>query len=118
MDELYQLGGTSGGARPKILTTVDGEEWIIKFPAHVDGNEAGIMEYEYSLCAKKCGIQMTETKLFDSEICGGYFGIKRFDRGAPRVQVMAAGGAAHGFGGNHAGAYIWDWWGRFCPTAY
>lgn len=36
LDELYRLGGTSGGARPKIMTEIDGENWIIKFPAHVD----------------------------------------------------------------------------------
>lgn len=41
LDELYLLGGTSGGARPKIMTTIDNEEWIIKFPAHVDGKDAG-----------------------------------------------------------------------------
>ena len=39
LDELYHLGGTSGGARPKIMTTIHGEEWIIKFPAHVDGKD-------------------------------------------------------------------------------
>ena len=80
LDELYRLGGTSGGARPKIMTTVDGEEWIIKFPAHVDGENAGKMEYDYSCCAKKCGITMSETRLFPSEKCEGYFGVKRFDR--------------------------------------
>ena len=90
LDELYRLGGTSGGARPKILTTVDGEDWMIKFPAHVDGSNAGIMEYEYSLCAKKCGIQMTKTKLFESEICGGYFGTKRFDRRESAVHMCTA----------------------------
>lgn len=90
LDELYRLGGTSGGARPKILTTVNDEEWIIKFPAHVDGNKAGIMEYEYSLCAKKCGIQMTETRLFDSASCSGYFGTKRFDRGETAVHMCTA----------------------------
>ena len=80
LDELYRLGGTSGGARPKIMTAINGESWIIKFPAHVDGKNAGKMEYEYSCCAKKCGIKMTETKLFSSEKCAGYFGTKRFDR--------------------------------------
>lgn len=80
LDELYHLGGTSGGARPKIMVSVDGEEWIIKFPAHVDGADAGKMEYDYSLCAKKCGIMMTETRLFPSGECKGYFGTKRFDR--------------------------------------
>ena len=46
LDELYLLGGTSGGARPKIMTTIDNEEWIIKFPAHVDGKDAGKMLYD------------------------------------------------------------------------
>lgn len=80
LDELYRLGGTSGGARPKIMTTIDGEEWIIKFPAHVDGRNAGKMEYDYSYCAKQCGITMSETRLFPSDKCEGYFGTKRFDR--------------------------------------
>lgn len=40
----------------------------------------GKLEYEYSLCAKECGIEMTETRLFSSEMCAGYFGTKRFDR--------------------------------------
>lgn len=80
LDELYRLGGTSGGARPKIMTTIDGEEWIIKFPAHVDGRNAGKMEYNYSCCAKQCGITMSETRLFPSDKCEGYFGTKRFDR--------------------------------------
>ena len=80
LDELYLLGGTSGGARPKIMTTIDNEEWIIKFPAHVDGKDAGKMEYDYSCCAKACGIMMSETRLFPSEKCKGYFGTKRYDR--------------------------------------
>ena len=80
LDELYRLGGTSGGARPKIMTTIDDEEWIIKFPAHVDGENAGRMEYDYSCCARQCGISMSETRLFPSDQCDGYFGTKRFDR--------------------------------------
>ena len=95
LDELYRLGGTSGGARPKIMTTVNGEEWIIKFPAHVDGENAGKMEYDYSCCAKKCGIIMSETRLFPSENCEGYFGIKRFDRisdknGTKKIHMLTA----------------------------
>lgn len=80
LDELYQLGGTSGGARPKIMTQIDGEDWIIKFPAYVDQNDSGEMEYAYSLCAKECGIVMSQTRLFPSDLCSGYFGTKRFDR--------------------------------------
>lgn len=80
LDKLFMLGGSSGGARPKILTEIDGEEWIIKFPSSYDIKDIGEIEYLYSLCAKKCGIEMLETKLFPSKISKGYFGIKRFDR--------------------------------------
>ena len=95
LDELYRLGGTSGGARPKIMTTINDEDWIIKFSAHVDGENAGKMEYDYSCCARKGGITMSETKLFPSEVCEGYFGIKRFDRisdisGTKRVHMLTA----------------------------
>ncbi len=80
LDELFFLGGSSGGARPKILTSINNEDWIIKFPSSTDPKNIGEKEYQYSLCAKDCGINMTETKLFPSKICSGYFGIKRFDR--------------------------------------
>lgn len=91
LDQLYILGGTSGGARPKIMTAIDGKDWIIKFPAHVDPANAGMMEYEYSLCAKMCGISMTDTRLFASKKCKGYFGIERFDRkGSERIHMLTA----------------------------
>ena len=80
LDELFRLGGSSGGARPKILTQIDGEEWIIKIASSADREDIGRQEYEYSLCACKCGISMAETRLFPSKICDGYFGTKRFDR--------------------------------------
>lgn len=80
LDRLFLLGGSSGGARPKILTEIENEGWIIKFPSSYDSKDIGKVEYLYSLCAKKCGILMTETKLFPSKISSGYFGIKRFDR--------------------------------------
>lgn len=80
LDELFKLGGSSGGARPKILTKINGEDWIIKFPSSQDSKNIGEQEYKYSLVAKDCGIKMSETKLFPSKICSGYFGIKRFDR--------------------------------------
>lgn len=31
LDELYRLGGTSGGARPKIMTEIDGETGLLNF---------------------------------------------------------------------------------------
>lgn len=80
LDELFAHGGSSGGARPKVYTKYQGEEWLVKFPLSTDRKNAGAQEFEYSKMARKCGIEMSETKLFPSKICEGYFGTKRFDR--------------------------------------
>jgi serine/threonine-protein kinase HipA len=77
---MLKNSGSSSGARPKIIADIDGELWIIKLISSMDDNDAGIMEYAYSLAAKKAGINMPETKLFQSEKYPGFFGIKRFDR--------------------------------------
>lgn len=93
LDELFILGGSSGGARPKILTSIDNEDWIIKFPSSSDPKNIGEKEYQYSLCAKDCGINMTETRLFPSKICSGYFGIKRFDRkNGKKIHMISVSG--------------------------
>jgi len=93
LDELFKLGGSSGGARPKILTKINSEDWIIKFPSSQDSKYIGEQEYKYSLVAKDCGIKMSETKLFDSKICSGYFGIKRFDRvNGRKVHMVSVSG--------------------------
>lgn len=98
LDQLFALGGSSGGARPKILTTVDGEEWIIKFPSSVDAPDIGEREYLISNLARTCGLSMPETRLFPSRRCAGYFGVRRFDRmpfengGISKVHMASAGG--------------------------
>lgn len=93
LDELFTLGGSSGGARPKILTKINGEDWIIKFPSSVDEKNIGEQEYNYSICAKNCRIDMPETRLFESKICSGYFGVKRFDRkDGKKTHMISASG--------------------------
>ena len=98
LDQLFALGGSSGGARPKILTTIDNEEWIIKFPSSVDQPTIGEDEYRISNIARECGIDMPETRLFPSRHCAGYFGIRRFDRTrsanghVTKVHMISAGG--------------------------
>lgn len=90
LDALFLLGGSSGGARPKIFTAVEKEEWIIKFPSSHDSPDIGLEEYRYSKCAVHCGIEMSETKLFPSKKCRGYFGTKRFDlRGEERIHMLS-----------------------------
>lgn len=92
-DNLVALGGSSGGARPKALVSYGGESWIVKFPTHRDGPDAGRLEYEYAACARSCGIRMPETRLFPSSETPGYFGVKRFDReGGTRIHMVSAAG--------------------------
>ena len=80
LDLLYNLGGSSGGTRPKILISDKDTDWIVKFPAKKDPAISGKREYDYSLCVKKCGIPMTKTELVPSDVCEGYFKTERFDR--------------------------------------
>lgn len=71
------MGGSSGGARPKALVSIDRESWIVKFPSSYDRKSVGEEEYRYVQCAKKCGISVPEVRLFPSEYGKGYFGSKR-----------------------------------------
>ena len=98
LDELCHLGGSSGGARPKIHIHDQDDEWIIKFPSkQYDSPDAGLMEYRYHLCAARCGIDIPDIRLFPSDQCAGYFGSKRFDRFTKdgksiRVHMLSAAG--------------------------
>lgn len=80
LDALFQMGGSSGGARPKVLVNIEDEPWIVKFPSSDDKKSIGAEEYRYMLCAKECGIVVPEVRLFPSKTSEGYFGAKRFDR--------------------------------------
>ena len=90
-DEVFHMGGSSGGARPKVMT----DEWIIKFPASRDMKDTGLMEKEYMDHAAACGIIVPETNLLPSHQCSGYFAVRRFDReqtpqGVIRHHVLTA----------------------------
>ena len=76
IEEFLHRGGSPGGARPKIFTRYEGKEWLVKFRAKRDPKRIGRDEYNYSLLAKGCGIEMPETRLFEDK----YFGVERFDR--------------------------------------
>ncbi len=76
IESLYRQGGSPGGARPKIFTKYDAKEWLVKFGAITDPPNIGQIEYEFSILAKKCGLEMPETRLFENK----YFGVERFDR--------------------------------------
>ena len=74
------MGGSSGGARPKVIRRLDDGEWLVKFPSSGDSRNIGRMEYEFNLCARACDIEIPEVRLFSSKNCAGYFGSRRFDR--------------------------------------
>ncbi len=76
IEEFQYRGGSPGGARPKIFARYENKEWLVKFRAKTDSKRIGAEEYNYSLLAKKCGIEMPETRLFEDK----YFGVERFDR--------------------------------------
>ena len=95
LPELMRAGGSPGGARPKVLVGLRGEElisgetdlpegfdhWIIKFAAKADSRDAGPMEFAYSEMARAAGIDMPETRLFQTVQKTAHFGVRRFDRG-------------------------------------
>ena len=89
LDELIKTAGSSAGVRPKVMVHIDGHDWLVKFRAIHDPADIGQTEYAYSLLAKKCGVDMPETRLFN----GKYFGVRRFDRiGDKRLHVHSAAG--------------------------
>lgn len=96
IDELYEMGGSSGGARPKILVgynpktdhLIHGvdtlqesyEHWLIKFPSSNDRQDIAQIEYAYHKMAVAAGISMADCRLFSSASDHKFFGTKRFDR--------------------------------------
>lgn len=89
LETLVKKGGSSGGARPKVLVKIDDSDWIIKFRSSFDPKNIGEQEYLYSLAAKEAKIEMSETQLFE----GNFFGTKRFDReNGKKIHLLSASG--------------------------
>ncbi len=112
IEELFILGGSSGGARPKIsigynpqtdhlvhgtdILPQDYEDWIIKFPSSSDNQELANIEFTYHKLALLAGIEMSECKLFQGKSGQVYFGAKRFDREVnKRLHMHTASGLMH-----------------------
>ena len=112
VEELVQLGGSSGGARPKIVvgynpkadqlmggvnTLPEGyEPWLIKFPAMVDPADIARTELAYHNMALAAGLEMEDCRLFTGKSGQTYFGTKRFDRrGNDRLHLHSAAGLMH-----------------------
>jgi serine/threonine-protein kinase HipA len=89
LEELVAVGGSSGGARPKVLLNIGGIEWLIKFRASIDPKNIGKIEFNYMSAAKNAGLIVPETRLFN----GKYFGVQRFDRRkGEKIFMLSASG--------------------------
>lgn len=112
IEKLLILGGSSGGARPKIFAAynpvtddlIHGADnlpngyapWMIKFPSSADNREIALIEFAYHQMALKAGIEMSECRLFKGKSGQAYFGTKRFDRiGTQRLHTHTACGLMH-----------------------
>lgn len=112
LDALYNMGGSSGGARPKVFVAYhpatnqisqsieqlpDGfQPWLIKFPSSSDPVDIANIEYAYFKMALASGIEMSECRLFSSRSGHVFFGTKRFDRNQnSRIHMHSASGLLH-----------------------
>lgn len=111
LDELLVLGGSSGGATPKVLVQISDDKkevlhskeqlkngfnhWIVKFASSHDHQDIGAVEYAYSLMAKAAGIAIPETTLIHTKK-GSYFAAKRFDREKDqKIHMHSLAGISH-----------------------
>lgn len=96
IDDLLVLGGSSAGARPKVLLRIDHQDWLVKFRSNFDPKDISAIEYAYHLMAKDAGLNVPEAKLFPSRKGSGFFGVKRFDRkNEQRIHMHTIAGLLH-----------------------
>lgn len=87
--KLIAPGVTMGGARPKALFQLEGEEWVLKF-AEDDRPDEPLIEHAAMTLAAKAGITVAETRAVPFRN-GAAVAIRRFDREAGRrVHALSA----------------------------
>jgi serine/threonine-protein kinase HipA len=86
---LIAPGVTMGGARPKALLDIGGEQWVVKF-SDDDPADTPLIEHASMTLAGKAGIRVAKTQAIRL-IDGHAVAIKRFDREGPRrVHALSA----------------------------
>ncbi|HTV73443.1 MAG TPA: type II toxin-antitoxin system HipA family toxin [Candidatus Acidoferrales bacterium] len=109
--EIERLGGSSGGARPKVHVALDDSgharaderatlpagftSWIVKFHGSVDRfDDIGPLEAAYAEAARVADIEMPRTRLIPAKHGPGYFATERFDRTAQggRLHMLSVAG--------------------------
>jgi len=86
---LISPGVTMGGARPKALLDIDGEQWIVKF-ADGDPVDTPLIEHAAMTLSRAADIHAAETRPIKLAF-GHAVAIRRFDRvGGRRVHALSA----------------------------
>jgi len=87
---IAHAGGSLGGAKPKALIRIDGEEWVIKFFAG-EPTDGPLIEHAAMTLALKAGIRAAETRVVN--LAGEHaIVVRRFDRaGKTRLHSLSAG---------------------------
>lgn len=111
IDEIFALGGSLGGARPKIDAWIHTEReeivfsdpkdknyelYIIKFKSDSDYEDIAKIEYTYLQMAKLAGLEVPLCRLIEGNNDRVYFATKRFDReGTHRIHTISVAGLLH-----------------------
>ena len=132
LTNLLMIGTSAGGARAKcviafneetkevrsgqVKTDKDFSYWLMKLDGVANNRDKeledykgyGRIEYAYSLMAKKCGIEMSDCRLFE-ESGRAHFMTKRFDRknGGEKLHMQTLCALAHA-DFNMPGAYSYE----------
>lgn len=87
---LIAPGVTFGGARPKGLITIDGEQWVVKFSEPGEDFDMPLVEHATMTLCARAGIRVAETRALTLPQ-GHAVAVRRFDRaGSRRVHAMSA----------------------------
>jgi serine/threonine-protein kinase HipA len=90
--KVFTSGGSFGGAKPKALIEIDGEQWVIKF-FNGEPVDVPLIEHATMLLAQKAGIRTAETRIVPLQTENA-IAVKRFDRmGKQRIHSISAGTA-------------------------
>ena len=85
-------GSPLGGAKPKALIDIDGEQWIVKF-FNSEPIDSPLVEHATMTLAKRAGITVAQTQVIKL-VDGNAVAIRRFDReGERRLHSISAGTA-------------------------
>ncbi|HSV77910.1 MAG TPA: HipA domain-containing protein [Ramlibacter sp.] len=90
---VLTAGGSFGGAKPKALIDIGGEQWIVKF-FNGEPVDSPLIEHATMTLAAKAGIRVAETQVIPL-VGQNAVAVRRFDRatGEQRIHSISAGTA-------------------------